>query len=145
MVYGVMNITTFIKILLKYYPDKNYDELYNYLIAAKSLECIISIDNDKIENYEYLEEHISDKILTLQKEYPTFKYREFSKKELQNIANGKYSHPNYRKFINFLTKNLMSYESIHVITNFQNYINTICDPASFCEWLNDIFIKKILI
>lgn len=142
MVYGVMNITTFIEILLKYYPDKNYDELYNYLVTAKSLECIISIDNDKIENYEYLEEHIGDEILDLQKEYPTFKYKEFSKNELQNIASGKYSHPSYRKFINFLTKNLITYESNYVITNFQNCINTVCDPESFCEWLNDIFYQK---
>lgn len=142
MAYGIMNIDTFIEILLKYYPDKNYDELYDYLITAKSLKHIIDIDDDIIQNYDYLGENIGNEILDLQEEYPIFEYKIFSKNTLRLIAGDKYDHRSYTDFTNFLTANLMTYESEFIITNFRNCVNTVCDPESFCEWLEETFYQK---
>ena len=142
MAYGIMNIDTFIEILLKYYPDKNYDELYDYLITAKSLKHIIDINDDIIQNYDYLGENIGDEILDLQEEYPILEYKIFSKNTLRLIASDKYDHQSYIDFTNFLTANLMTYESEFIITNFRNCVNTVCDPESFCEWLEETFYQK---
>lgn len=139
MVYGIIDIKDFINIILSYYPNQNYDDIYNYLTSTKNINHIISIKNNKIEAYDYSLENIGNEIIELQKSYPIYDYKIYSENEIRNIAQGKYSHPSYKAFIKFIDKNLNYYEKEILIRNFIFCINTVCDPDSFCDWLHENF------